>query len=103
MNGADVHYTGSDYFTSLSVTGGFIYRVSETLALRAGIGYGARILLYETFSHQYVKNTDDSAKGVDLSVGAQSSLGKILVSLDAVTTNFKVFEAKLGVGYNFYK
>ena len=93
------NYSGKEYATILSVMGGFIYKVSEPIALRAGAGYGVRNTIYETTDGQLIKNADISATGVDVSLGAMLKLGRFVVSLDAVTTNFKVFEAKLGIGF----
>ena len=94
-------YSGDEYYTSLSVMAGFIYKVSEPVALRVGAGYGVRTTVYGTTDNELVKNTDISASGVDMSLGAQFKLGKCILSLDGVTTNFKIFEAKLGVGLGF--
>lgn len=94
-------YSGNEYYTSLSVMAGFIYSISDPIALRIGAGYGVRNTVYETTDKELVKNTDISASGVDMSLGAQVKFGKCVLSLDAVTTNFKIFEAKLGVGLGF--
>ena len=94
-------YSGNEYYTALSVMAGFIYKVSNPIALRIGAGYGVRNTVYETTDNEIVKNTDISASGIDLSLGAQYKAGKFMVSLDAVTTNFKIFEAKLGIGIGF--
>ena len=82
---------------------GFIYKVSEPLTLRVGAGYGVRNTTYETTNNQLIKNKDVSAAGMDVSIGAMYRVGKFVVSLDAVTTNFKVFEARLGVGLGFLR
>ena len=91
-------YSGNEYYTSLSVMAGFIYSISDPIAFRIGAGYGVRNTVYETTDNELVKNTNISASGVDMSLGAQFKFGKCILSLDAITTNFKIFEAKLGVG-----
>lgn len=93
------NYSDKEYATILSVMGGFIYKVSEPIALRVGAGYGVRNTIYETTDGQLIKNADISATGVDVSLGAMLKFGRFVVSLDAVTTNFKIFEAKLGIGF----
>lgn len=93
------NYSGKEYATILSAMGGFIYKVSEPIALRIGAGYGVRNTIYETTDGQLIKNADISATGVDISLGAQCKLKGLVISIDAVTTNFKIFEAKLGIGY----
>ena len=94
-------FSGNEYYTALSVMAGFIYKVSNPIALRIGAGYGVRNTVYETTDNEIVKNTDISASGIDISLGAQYKVGQFMVSLDAVTTNFKIFEAKLGMGLGF--
>ena len=91
-------YNGKSVYTALSVTGGLIYKVAEPVALRLGIGYGVRNTAYELGGGELVKNKDISASGVDVSLGAMMRFGKFVVSVDAVTTNFKIFEAKIGIG-----
>ena len=92
-------YTGKDVFSALSVTGGLIYKVVHPVALRLGVGYGVRNTAYELGGGELVKNTDISASGVEVSLGAMMRFGKFIVSVDAVSTNFKVFEAKIGLGF----
>lgn len=75
-------YSGNEYYTSLSVMAGFIYSISEPIALRIGAGYGVRNTVYETTDNELVKNTDISASGIDISLGAQFKLGKCLLLLD---------------------
>ena len=78
-----------------------MFKIVGGLALRVGAGYGIRNFAYEMTDGKYVKNTDVSASGIDAAVGAQYKIGKIVVSLDMVTTSFKIFEAKLGVGMGY--
>ena len=101
VNGNYIDYDGTEYYTAFSLMGGFIYRLSEPLALKVGAGYGIRNLMYETTSKKLVKNTDVSASGIDLSAGALYRIGRLAVSLDVVTASFKIFEASLGIGYTF--
>lgn len=97
------NYSGKEYHTSLSLMAGFIYKISEPVTLRAGVGYGVRNTVYETNNGELVKNKDVSTAGVDASLGAMFRFGKFVVSLDAVTTNFKYFEARLGLGVGFLR
>ena len=101
VNGEYIEFTGTEIFTALSVTAGMIYRISEPLALRVGAGYGVRNVVYELNDNKKAKNTDLSVAGLDVSAGAQMKFGKFMVSVDAVSTNFKYFEAKLGLGITF--
>ena len=96
-------YTGKDNYTSLSVMGGFVYYLNRFLSVRAGVGYGARVLSYELEDTKQVKNISESAVGVDLSGGLMLRYNYLLLSVDCVTTNFKYFEARLGLGFNYKK
>ena len=96
-------YSGKESYTALSIMGGFIYRLSDPLALRLGVGYGVRNTVYETADNQTVKNKDISASGLDASLGLQFKFGNFVGSLDCGTTNFKIFEAKIGLGIGFGK
>lgn len=98
VNGDYPVYNGTESFTALSIMGGFIYRINKPLAIRIGAGYGIRNIAYETIDNKWVKNIDVSADGLDASIGVQYKIKKLVVSLDCVTTNFKCFEAKLGLG-----
>lgn len=94
-------YTGKETYSSLSVMGGMLFHFSEHIAMRFGAGYGMRVKRYETETGYWVKNSAISAQGVDISLGVQGHFGSFVVSLDGVTTNFKVFEARIGLGIGF--
>ena len=99
VNGYYPGYNGNTSFSSLSVIGGVIMKVVGPLSFKVGAGYGMRAKCYETPNGYWVKNTDVSAHGVDLSVGAQYNFRGWVISLDGVTTNFKSYEAKIGLGF----
>ena len=103
VNGYYPYYKSGSSYSSLSVIGGFIYRISQPIALRIGAGYGNRTIVYKMIDDRTVKNTDASASGVDFSLGAQYNIGMFMASLDCVTTNFKIFEIKIGLGLNLNK
>lgn len=91
-------YTDKGSYTSLSVMGGFLMRISGPMALRVGVGYGIRMQRYETSSGYWVKDTSTSAQGIDLSLGLQGNFRGFVVSVDGVTTGFNMFEIKIGLG-----
>lgn len=94
-------YTGKEVYTSLSATGGVMFKLVDELALKIGAGYGIRNTAYEMVDGKYVKNSDVSSSGIEAVIGAQYRIGKFVVSLDMVTTNFKYYEAKLGLGMGY--
>lgn len=99
VNGYYPDYTGKTHYTSLSIIGGVIMKVAGPVALKVGAGYGNRIKLYETSGGHLVKYPDYSATGVDVSAGLQFNLRGFVFSVDCVTTNCKIYEAKIGLGY----
>lgn len=101
VNGYYPVYTGKEVYTSFSVVGGLMMRIVKPLSARIGIGYGNRTLSYETLEDKWVKNSSVSVQGVDVQLGLQYNLKGFVVSADCVATNFKAFEAKIGLGYGF--
>lgn len=99
VNGFMPQYNGNTNYTSVSVIGGIVMNIYGPFAFKAGAGYGMRAKCYETSNGYWVKNTDVSAHGLDLSLGLQCYYRGWVISLDAVTTNFKIYEAKLGIGF----
>lgn len=94
-------YTGVESYSSVSATAGFVYRISEPIALRVGVGYGMKSLCYEMVDGKNVKNTAISVSGINASAGAVLKLNSFVLSLDCVSTNFKCYEANLGFGIKF--
>ena len=85
----------------LSVMAGGMMRVSGPLCLRLGLGYGNRTLRWQTTAGEWYRNKDYSLQGIDLSAGLQLHLKGFVVSMEAVTTQFRNVEAKIGLGYVF--
>jgi hypothetical protein len=98
INGEAFQYNGTKHYTSLSVTAGAMCKVLKPMALRLGAGYGLRTLAYETTDGKLVKNTDQSAAGLEVIAGIQFKIGEIIISADCVTTSFKYYEARIGIG-----
>lgn len=74
-------------------------RIVGPLSFKVGAGYGMRAKCYETTNGYWVKNTDISAQGLDMSAGLQYYFRGWVISFDGVTTNFKIYEAKIGLGF----
>lgn len=94
--------TGETASPRLSITGGVALRLGNSpVYLKAGAGYGMRVRACETIHGDYVEYTPDTYKGLEMTAGLQFNLKKITLGVDAVTTNFKYLELKLGVGINW--
>ena len=87
--------------TALSIMGGGVMRLNDAMYLKAGLGFGNRSLSWKTLDDRWVRNSAYSAVGVDVSAGMMFNFGGFILSLDAVTTNFKIFEGRIGLGYSF--
>ena len=93
---------GETASSRLSITGGVALRLGNSpVYLKAGAGYGMRVRACETIHGDYVEYTPDTYKGLEMTAGLQFNLKKITLGVDAVTTNFKYLELKLGVGINW--
>lgn len=100
--GEDLPFYKDEYAkTVLSVMGGGMMRLNNAMYLKAGLGFGNRSLSWKTLDDRWVRNGGYSAVGVDVSAGMLFNFGGFVISLDAVTTNFNVFEGRIGLGYSF--
>lgn len=100
--GEDLPFYKDEYAkTVLSVMGGGVMRLNDMMYLKAGLGFGNRSLSWKTLDDRWVRNSGFSAVGVDVSAGMMFNFGGFVLSLDAVTTNFSIFEGRVGLGYSF--
>ena len=100
--GEDLPFYKDEYAkTVLSVMGGGVMRLNDWMYVKAGAGFGNRSLSWKTLDDRWVRNGGYSAVGVDVSAGMLFRFGGFVLSLDAVTTNFSIFEGKVGLGYSF--
>lgn len=100
--GEDLPFYKDEYaHTALSIMGGGVMRLNDWMYVKAGVGFGNRSLSWKTLDDRWVRNGGYSAVGVDVSAGMMFRFGGFVLSLDAVTTNFSIFEGKIGLGYSF--
>lgn len=102
VNGIYPAYTTSKD-TRLSIIGGVVIKLDGPVCMRIGAGYGKKEKLWNTEGGKLVKYGGESYSGVDTSLGLQLNIKGLTVSLDAVTTNFKTLEAKIGIGFCIMK
>lgn len=100
-NGALPLYSGKVKTDRLSAVAGGVVRLAGPLCARVGVGYGAMLVSWETTEGVYYRNKSYSLEGVDVSGGLQLNLGHFVISVEAVSTNFKTIEGKLGLGAAF--
>ena len=96
-------YNPESKISAVSGTVGALMRLTEGLYAKAGVGYGMRSVAWQLWEGDYVTNDGFSAHGVDVSAGLLLDLKPFVLTLDGVTTNFHVFEARIGLGLSFSK
>lgn len=96
-------YNPESKITAVSGIVGGIARLNDIIYVKAGIGYGMRSVAWQLWEGTYVTNNGFSAHGVDINAGLLLDINRFIITIDGVTTNFHVFEARLGLGYRFRK
>ena len=96
-------YNPESKISAVSGTVGALMRLTDGLYAKAGVGYGMRSVAWQLWEGDYVTNDGFSAHGADVSAGLLLDLKPFVLTLDGVTTNFHVFEARIGLGMRFSK
>ena len=95
-------YTFERKYVSMSVIGGLIFKVYGPINMKIGGGYGNNSLWVNVYNTSNIRTdywiSDYSAYGFGGLTGIQAHFGRFVVSLDGATTNFKIFETRLGLG-----
>lgn len=97
----EVAITANESTSIVSVTAGIMTRLNKNVAAKVGAGFGMRIRACETISGEYVEYSRNTYKGIDATVGLLFDVKRLALGIDAVTTNFKTLEIKIGVGLNW--
>ena len=100
-NGIPYYKEGVTSKARMSITAGYLRRIIKPLYGYVGVGYGNRVLAWETVDGEPVKNINHSATGLAAEIGAIGRFGKFAVSLGCQTVNFKYLELGFGVGMFF--
>lgn len=101
INGSHPFFTGETTYNRISVTAGALLRVAKSCFIKVGAGYGVCQVNWRTMDGDWVKNTDKSATGIDVDAGLMFDIKGFSLSFDAVTTNFKKADVKIGIGWAF--
>jgi hypothetical protein len=94
-------YSGKVIADRHSIIVGGIMRLVEPMYAKLGVGYGIWNVSWETTEGKYYLNKDYSLQGIDVSAGLQFHMGYFVISAEAVSTNFKTMEGKIGFGVAF--
>ena len=96
-------YNPESKISAVSGMVGGIMQLNNVIYAKAGVGYGMRSVAWQLWEGDYVTNDGFSAHGVDVSAGFLFDLNRFVLTLDGVTTNFHIFEGRLGLGFRFTK
>lgn len=98
--------TSETQYTSMSVIGGIIFNVAGPISMKVGGGFSNNSMWVQTYRYGNYDNefwvSDKSSYGFGGLVGVQARFGRFLVSLDGATTNFTIFEGRIGLGYGIF-
>lgn len=94
-------YNPESKISAVSGMVGGLMRLNDLIYAKAGVGYGMRSVAWQLWEGDYVTNDGFSAHGVDVSAGLLLDLNPVVITLDGVTTNFHLFEARVGLGMRF--
>ena len=87
--------------TRYSVTCGGLWHAQKNLNIFAGVGYGAKSLVWKDIDGRRAKVSDCSFKGVAADFGAMATFGKFAVSAGVSTVKFRYFDFEVGIGMIF--
>jgi len=96
-------YNPESKISAVSGMVGGIMQLNDVMYVKAGLGYGMRSVAWQLWEGDYVTNDGFSAHGLDVGAGLLFDMNRFVLTLDGVTTNFHVFEARLGLGFRFTK
>ena len=96
-------YNPESKISAVSGMVGGIMQLNNIIYAKAGVGYGMRSVAWQLWEGDYVTNDGFSAHGVDVGAGLLLDLNRFVLTLDGVTTNFHVFEGRIGLGFRFTK
>lgn len=90
-------------YMSYSAIFGVIFKVYGPINMKIGGGYSSNSMFVTASDGYSQKSTywvsDVSSYGFGGLIGVQAHFGKFIISLDCATTNFKIFEGRIGIGY----
>ena len=99
----DNGYSYKNNYMSYSAIIGIIFKVHGSINMKIGGGYSSNSMIVNLSNGSYYNQnfcvSDVSSYGFGGLVGLQAHFGKFVISLDGATTNFKIYEARIGIGY----
>lgn len=97
--GEQYDLTGKTKTTRISAIGGIVIRLAKPVAIHAGVGFGYFAQTLETQTGDWYALPKKTYLGADVALGLSFHIKQFMLSLEAVTTNFKTVEMKAGFGF----
>lgn len=95
-------YSCKTEYMSYSAIFGMIFKIYGPINLKIGGGYSSNSMIVtvtdNSFLNQQYLVSNASSYGFGGLAGIQAHFGRFVVSLDGATTNFKIYEVRLGIG-----
>lgn len=98
---ASPYYTGKTTKSEYMIIAGGMHKLWQSLSLYEGLGYGKRMVAWESINDTYYKNADYSVKGIAAEMGLMWRFNKLVVSAGAMTISGKHWEGTVGMGIHF--
>lgn len=90
---------GNNKSIRFSAQAGLVMRPCKPMSLLIGVGYGYRTLACQTTNNSWYCYPKRTFQGVDASLGFLFDIKGFALSAEAVTTNFKTIEVRVGLGF----
>lgn len=100
-DGGYIWTTGQSKVSMMSISGGIILPIGQTIYPYAGVGYGKRILAWEDVKKQWARVSDASTFGIALETGLMLRFGAFGLHAGVNTVGFRFIGADAGLALFF--
>lgn len=100
------YYTGRTRTAAYVVTAGLVHRLGQHLSMFEGVGYGQHTTSWQLSASNgggWLRNEGLSHKGMAAELGVMAHIGRVSVSVSALTIAGKQWQGGLGVGVRLFK
>lgn len=84
-----------------AATAGYMHRVAKMFYPYFGVGYGERVMAWQTDSGEYASVSSSTYKGVEVELGVLARFGVLAVGVGVQSNQFKFLEGNISVGLMF--
>lgn len=100
------YYTGRTRTAAYVVTAGLVHRLGQHLSMFEGVGYGQHTTSWQLSASNgggWLRNEGLSHKGMAAELGVMAHIGRVSVSVSALTIAGKQWQGGVGVGVRLFK